>query len=136
MADLGQHLHRGVAALAGGAVFSGDHQYAFGRAAFHQMVGQHDQRKTRGAAQLYGICIVGLQAEMFGKHRAQHQMRKRGGVTAEQTVYVFALQPGVVQSQRGRVGHQVQRRFARQFAEGREAAAAQITHAASVLAGP
>ena len=128
MADLRQRLDRGIAALPGQPVLAGHDQDIAGDARFDEMMRQHRHREPRGAADLHGVRVTGADAEMLGKHGRQHDVRRDGGVAAEDAVDLGALQPGIVECGLRGPAHQVERGRAFVLAEGREADAGDEAH--------
>ena len=76
MADLRQRLDRGVAALPGEPVLAADHQHMLRDAGIDQMMRQHGHGEPGGAADLHGVGIGRLDAEMLGEHGRQHDVRR------------------------------------------------------------
>jgi hypothetical protein len=109
MADLRQRLDRGIAALSGEAVLAGDDEHVARDAGFDEVMGEHRHRQPRGAADLHGMGVARADAEMLGENGRQHDVRRHGGIAAEDAVDVRTLQPGVVERGLRRFAHQVER---------------------------
>lgn len=133
MADLGQRLDRGVAALPGQAILAADHQHVFCDTGVDEVMRQHSHREARGAADLHGVGIGRTNTKMLGEHGGQHDMGRDRGITAENAVDVGALQPGTGDRKLGRLAHQVERGQALMLAEGCEADAGDEAHLVSTL---
>src|SRR5439155_12168232 len=97
-------------------------------AGLHQLMRQHGHRQTRGAADLHRVGVDGLDAEMFGEHGGEHDVRRDGGVTAEDTVDLRAFQAGVSDRKLGGLAHQVQRGRALVLAVNRQSDAGDEAH--------
>ncbi len=121
VADLGQRLDRGVAALPGETVFAADDKHMLGDAGIDQMMRQHGHRKPGGAADLHGMGVGWADAEMLGEHGREHDVRRDRRVAAENTVDAGSFQSGVGKRKLGRLAHEVERGRAFVFAVEREA---------------
>ncbi len=128
MADLGQRLDRGIAALPGETVLAGNNEDVARHAGLDEMMREHGHRKPGRAADLHGVGVSRADAKMLGEYGREHDMRRDGGVAAEDSVDLGALQPGIVERELGCVAHQVERGRAFMLAERREADAADEAH--------
>ena len=128
MADLRQRLDRGVAALPGQPVFAADHQHMLCDAGIDQMMRQHGHGEPGGAADLHGVGIGRLDAEMLGEHGRQHDVRRDGRIAAQNAVDLGALQPGIGNGKLGRLAHEIERGRAFVLAVGRQADAGDEAH--------
>jgi hypothetical protein len=99
-----------------------------GDAGLHQMMRQHGHREARGAADLHGVGIGRANPKMLGEHGRQHDVRRDGGVTAENAVDLAALQAGIRYRKLGGLAHQVERGRTLMPAECREANAGDEAH--------
>ena len=109
MADLRQRLDRSVPALPGETVLARHHQHMPRHARLDDGVRQHGHRQTRGAADLHGVSVRRLDAEMLGEHGRQHDMRLHGGIAAQHAVDLAALEAGIGDRKLRRLAHQVER---------------------------
>ena len=61
------------------------------------MMGEHGHREPGRAADLDGVGVTGADAKMLGKDGRQHDVRRDGGVAAEDAVDLGALEPGIIE---------------------------------------
>ena len=73
------------------------------------MMRQHGHREPRGAADLDRVGVTRADTKMLGEYGRQHDMRRDGGVAAEDAVDIRAFQPGIVECELGGLAHQVER---------------------------
>ena len=129
MADLRQRLDRGVAALPGETIFAADHQHMLCDAGIDQMMRQHGHGEPGGAADLHGMRVGWLNAEMLGEHGRQHDVRRDRRIAAENAVDLGSLQPGIGNRKLGRLAHEIERGRAFVLAVGRQSDAGDEAHA-------
>jgi hypothetical protein len=109
MADLRQRCDRSIAALPGQAIFTPDHKHMARDAGIDQMVCEHRHGEPGGAADLHGVRVGRTDSKMLGEHGREHDVRRDGGVAAEDAVDLGAREPGIRYRKRGGLAHEIER---------------------------